>query len=513
MEITNCITREFSFGKARTSLNMNKVRIKCSRPRDDLKIKILRVFNNLNIKCTSITIPRHAPDEYVISCNSGSDADRIFDQNCSGNLEELGCKAIIPLKLKAERSVLLKRVDRIIYDNETEDIKNEIMTKNENLEVIEVFKFPNSPIIKVTFSNCTMAERTLRNGLKIFMMFIPPVCIFKDEFIEIKTCFRCFSLNTHNTHDCPKDSSYIICSKCSGLGHDFRSCVETSKKCINCQLSHPTLSFSCPKRKEIVKQLRTMEEPNSVSYASIARPSYNPQNVAQSCAPKIDYAKMHSDVVKSIMCLVIAAEKENENAGSFSEVLTKLQETNNVPNFCLGEVQMPVSFSNPSTSFPTFNRQEQNILSNAPSVHTSTSLPSSNVDIPISLASHRTNVLEQNLSSDADSDHTETSLSTPNVALPPSLADRTMGSPQRLNVTVDNPTLIGPKISIVKKKNCPPISSRNIGDLLKQGYLMFKHDNNLSNVQCLEYFKGNLMECKSAISKAVTKEFPSKVNK
>ena len=90
-----------------------------------------------------------------------------FDQNCSRNLKELGWKAIIPLTLKAERSILLKRVDRIIFDNETEDIKTEIMTNNENLEVIEVFKFSNSPIIKLTFSSCTMAERTLRNGLKI----------------------------------------------------------------------------------------------------------------------------------------------------------------------------------------------------------------------------------------------------------------------------------------------------------------------------------------------------------
>ena len=81
-------------------------------------------------------------------------------------MKELGCKAIIPLTLKAERSILLKRVDRIIFDNETGDIETEIMTNNENLEVIEVFvfKFSNH---KLTFSNCIMAESTLRNGLKI----------------------------------------------------------------------------------------------------------------------------------------------------------------------------------------------------------------------------------------------------------------------------------------------------------------------------------------------------------
>ena len=55
-----------------------------------------------------------------------------------------------------------------------------------------------------------MTERTLRNGQKIFMIYIPPTGIFEEELIEIKTCFKCFSLDSHNTHECLKDSSYII---------------------------------------------------------------------------------------------------------------------------------------------------------------------------------------------------------------------------------------------------------------------------------------------------------------
>ena len=70
-----------------------------------------------------------------------------------------------------------------------------------------------------------------------------------------------------------------------------------------------------------------------------------PKMVPCHMPPKIDYAKIHSDKVKSVMFMVVAAEKEKENSGSISEILTKLQETNNVPNFCHGEVQMPVSFS------------------------------------------------------------------------------------------------------------------------------------------------------------------------
>jgi len=63
------------------------------------------------------------------------------------------------------------------------------------------------------------------------------------------------------------------------------------------------------------------------------------------------------------------------------------------------------------------------------------------------------------------------------------------------------------KIPIIKKKACPSISWRNIGDHLKRGMLTFENDSNLSQKQCLEYLNENLLECKSAISKAVVKDF------
>ena len=66
-----------------------------------------------------------------------------------------------------------------------------------------------------------------------------------------------------------------------------------------------------------------MEDPHFATYASIACPAGNSQNGAQSCVPKVYYAEINIEVVKSIMCMVVAAEKET--SGSLSEILTKLQ--------------------------------------------------------------------------------------------------------------------------------------------------------------------------------------------
>ena len=61
----------------------------------------------------------------------------------------MGFKAITPLKLKANRSMLPKRVGSFIYDKNSEEIKSECMARNEDLDItVILYKFPNSPTIK-----------------------------------------------------------------------------------------------------------------------------------------------------------------------------------------------------------------------------------------------------------------------------------------------------------------------------------------------------------------------------
>lgn len=79
------------------------------------------------------------------------------------------------------------RVDNHIYGNEEEDIKNEIMDKNDWVGELErVYKFPRINIIKVTFSDSQKAKKALEVGLKMFFLRIPNHDMRQDTYISIQ---------------------------------------------------------------------------------------------------------------------------------------------------------------------------------------------------------------------------------------------------------------------------------------------------------------------------------------
>jgi len=125
-------------------------------------------------------------------------------------------------------------------------------------------------MIKITFKSQESTARCLRDGLRMFNLFISPKDIEEEEFFDVLMCYRCFALDNHATNLCPKDNNYVICSLCSDLGHNYKSCPSNNKRqCINCSGEHSTLSFSCKARKTIVANLRNRK-------------------------PKVDYESYHS---------------------------------------------------------------------------------------------------------------------------------------------------------------------------------------------------------------------------
>ena len=46
--------------------------------------------------------------------------------------------------------------------------------------------------------------------------------------------FKCYEL---------EEEGYVICSKCAVVGYDFKSCQASTKCCINCKMTHSTMSF------------------------------------------------------------------------------------------------------------------------------------------------------------------------------------------------------------------------------------------------------------------------------
>jgi hypothetical protein len=283
-------------------------------------------------------------------CISGHDADKIFSEGSLTALTAINCVPTMPLFLKSKRTVIVKKLDSYIYDNSQDEIKVELNANNDGVSVVDVFKFPNSNIIKVICNNQESADICLRMGVKMFHLFVSPRDIHREEYFEVKTCYKCYSLDSHLAHQCTEEAGYVICSKCAVVGHNFRSCTSGIKCCINCNMtSHSTLSFSCPKRKEIIKRMKEAKTVKSVS-ATVVNGNLS--------SGSVDWATAQESIVLSVMCLVVASAKEKENPGSLDDVLSALQTTNNVPRFKLGDVTLPNFLSTVGVNSAVENNKE-----------------------------------------------------------------------------------------------------------------------------------------------------------
>jgi ribosomal protein L40E len=325
-----------------------KVNIKCPDTSNDARLQILQILNGLGSKCSRIYTK--SKTEFVVCCFSGTDADVIFTVNCLTALKAVNCTPIMPMSLKAQRSILVRGCQDDIYDNSADDIKNELIDHNEWLTVTDVFKFPNAKLIKITCINQEIASRSLINGLKMFHLYVPPRDIQREEYFDIPICYKCYALNDHSAKECEKPAGYTVCSTCSSADHSFKNCLSLVKCCLNCDGPHSTLAYSCPNRKEIIKKLKS----NKGSYASkllkkssvTTNVNPNVQNISPvptviSDFPLNHWSSTSKTISTSILCMVVASAKEKETPGSFQDVLDTLMSANNVPRFNMGNVEAP----------------------------------------------------------------------------------------------------------------------------------------------------------------------------
>lgn len=187
----------------------------------------------------------------------------------------------MPPELKARKSVIIPRVDDLIYEWSTVEIGEEITSKNSWIgeEGVEgVYKFPNSPTIKLPFTQTQLAKKCTETGLEAFSISIPSYEIKLETYIPIKCCMRCYALEQYFTNECPRSRDYKICSDCSTEGHVWHQGKENYKKCLNCGDRHSTVAMKCNKRKEILKEKRTQEnERQKLSYSNITQATLPPK--------------------------------------------------------------------------------------------------------------------------------------------------------------------------------------------------------------------------------------------
>lgn len=208
---------------------MARVKIKVTNSKDPRKkAKLLEILSTNNIYITKI-IPIN--DGFIILTENDNELDKIFNNKTDQELNKNGYAPIIPPQLRANRSILIFRVDDHIYSNEEHQIKEEIIKENGWVESIDkIFKFPKSNIIKVTFNETSKAQKAQEKGLLMFSMRVPTHDIKQDTYFNIMTCLKCYKMEDHSTAQCEKERNYKICSECSKEGHIWKECESTTKK-------------------------------------------------------------------------------------------------------------------------------------------------------------------------------------------------------------------------------------------------------------------------------------------
>ena len=67
--------------------------------------------------------------------------DKILDRKGKDKLASIGLEAMLPIKLKAERSIICRKIDSSVREMTKDQLKTEINQKNRQIEVVEITKF------------------------------------------------------------------------------------------------------------------------------------------------------------------------------------------------------------------------------------------------------------------------------------------------------------------------------------------------------------------------------------
>lgn len=306
---------------------MARVKIKHPRPKHDgSRIELVSILGTSGIYVTRIIT---VDDGFIVLTKDDKDTDTLFQRETIVKLNEKQFSPTVPVDIKAKKTILCFNVDSFIYENHEDDIKREIMAKNqwceENIE--QVIKFPNKNIIKIIYTQTQLAVKATQSGIVAFNISIPPQQIKQEKFVPILTCMKCYKIDDHTTKNCNENNNYIICSECSEEGHTWKECRSENKKCINCGGKHRTTAMKCPKRREAVNNKR-----KELEEGANTQPARSFSEVTKD-RPLIDTkVRIEDGVTAKIMtCLLLAHQMNMAEPGSFGKQLNELLSKNNLP--------------------------------------------------------------------------------------------------------------------------------------------------------------------------------------
>jgi len=182
-------------------------------------------------------------------------------------LADHGFKPLPSPETKAKCTVVAKKIDKTILPRSCQAIQEEVSTMND-VTVVDVYKPPESRILKIRCSAPEEAQKLLSRGIVLFNTSVPTYNVEAECFVQVDQCLKCYRYN-HLRHTCTHEQR---CSRCGDPGHFFSTCSKDIK-CCNCGGQHVAVSGSYPTRKEIIKTKRqTLKQNKNTTYATVTQP-------------------------------------------------------------------------------------------------------------------------------------------------------------------------------------------------------------------------------------------------
>ena len=243
-----------------------------------IKLKVNYLDNHkrdefgLMAQLNSIT-PLNISDVYLgnqsatVTIANYEELETLLVQDSTEKLRDMGLSVTPPASYKSQKTLFLPRVKSFLTNTSPDVLIHRINSANRGrfqaTEVIVVLSSGHKEgwlkNLKVTFKTIEQAQEAFTNGFSIGDFNINSKSVFKEDFVEINQCYRCFSYE-HFTNKCAAE--HPSCSICAG-SHNFKACPDKTKiKCFVCGGAHFAISASCPTRKENIKKIKESRPSN-----------------------------------------------------------------------------------------------------------------------------------------------------------------------------------------------------------------------------------------------------------
>ena len=255
---------------------------------DNVKRDEFEVMRSLN----SVT-PLNILDAFVgndfaiITLSNNKELEKLLTSESITKLKEMHLNIIPPASLKSEKSVFIPKVRDFLSNTKPEDLVMQINKCNANkikaTDVVVVtgnnFVHGMKKNLKISFETTDQADFAFSNGFNIGDFHISSNQIQREEFIQLRQCFKCFKYD-HFANKCKKTPKCSICSE----EHSFKLCPvkeDNDKfKCAACGGPHLAIAASCPIRKAEIKKMKDERKAQTIPPPPPLQPQPQPLNPA-----------------------------------------------------------------------------------------------------------------------------------------------------------------------------------------------------------------------------------------